>query len=136
MFLSSQTQKTGLAARLDQAGIAASMLCALHCLSMPLLAGLLPLWGMSRLADESVEWLLVSAALLIGLYSLLTGFLRHHRRWRSLLVFAAGAGMLLLARLGLEEESPLELFGVVTGGVLLATAHALNWHYCRQCCTR
>lgn len=103
---------------------------------MFLLVSLLPLWGMSRLAGEGTEWLLLGAALCIGVWSLLPAFLRHHRRWQPLLVFAAGAGLMLFVRLGLVEESSFELLGVVTGGVLLATAHALNWHHCRQCCAR
>lgn len=101
---------------------------------MPLLAGLLPLWGLGRLADENTEWLLIGVALLIGLCSLLPGFLRHHGQWQPLAIFAAGAGLMLSARFGLEEESPLELFGIVAGGVLLAAAHALNLYHCRRCC--
>lgn len=123
-----------LATRLDQAGMVASSLCALHCLLMPLAVGLLPLFGLSFLADEQTEWVLIGLALLVGLCSLLPGFWLHHRKAQPLFVFALGVGLILLVRLLLEEFHLLELLGVVTGGALLTTAHALNLRYCRLCC--
>lgn len=120
------------AARLDQVGIIASGLCALHCLLMPLVIGLLPLIGLSSLADEPTEWALMCLAIALGLWRLLPSFW-NHRRWQPLLLLALGAGMFLIARLWWEEMRLLETFGVVLGGMLLATAHALNMRYCRAC---
>lgn len=123
-----------LTTRLDQVGMIASSLCAAHCLLMPFAVGLLPLFGLSFLADEQTEWALIAIALLVGLGSLVSGFWLHHRKAQPLLVFAVGAGLILLVRLGLEEIPWLELFGVVAGGGLLVAAHALNLRYCRWCC--
>lgn len=136
VIFSARRQKSSLsfAARLDQVGMIASSFCALHCLLMPLVVGLLPLFGRSFLADEQTEWTLIGVALFVGLCSLIPGFWFHHRKLQPLLVFAIGVALILLVRLLLVEFRYLELFGVVTGGVLLASAHALNLRYCRQCC--
>ena len=103
-----------------------SLLCAAHCLLMPLVVGFLPLFGLSGLADERTEWLLIVLALVIGLCSLLPGFWRRHRKWQPLGLFAVGASLIVLVRLGLEASPSLELLGVVSSGVMLAAAHALN----------
>lgn len=136
MIFSTTRQKSSLsfATRLDQAGLIASSLCALHCLLMPLAVGLLPLFGLSFLADEQTEWALIGVALFVGVCSLIPGFWYHHRKLPPLIVFAIGVALILLVRLWLENFPLLELLGVVLGGVLLAAAHALNLRYCRLCC--
>lgn len=136
MYLFFQRQKSSLllATRLDQVGMIASSLCALHCLLMPLAVGLLPLFGLGFLADEQTEWALIGMALFVGLCSLIPGFWFHHRKLQPLIVFAFGVGLILLVRLLLENLPPLELLGVVMGGGLLAAAHAMNLRYCRLCC--
>lgn len=120
------------AARLDQAGMVASSLCALHCLAMPLAVGVLPLLGLGFLADEQTEWTLIAITLLLGLISLLPGYLRRHRRWQPLAMFVFGAGMILAARLLFEESEAVELIGVASGGICLTAAHAMNLRYSRS----
>lgn len=121
------------AARLDQMGMIASILCALHCLLVPLLVGLVPLVGLSRLADETTEWYLVGIAFVFGMLSLLPSYWWDHGRKQPLRLFAMGVGLILVARLCCEDFKWIETVGVVSGSVVLATAHALNLRCCHAC---
>jgi hypothetical protein len=134
-FLSAKFAPT-FAARLDQAGMLASSLCALHCMAMPIVVGVLPLLGLSFLADEQTEWTLIAVAFLLGLSSLLPGYWRRHRRWEPLAMFALGAGLIMTVRLLFEESQAVELIGVALGGLCLMTAHALNLRYSRFCAAK
>lgn len=119
--------------RLDRAGAAASLLCAAHCAAMPLLAGLLPLLGLSFVSSEGFEWMMIGLSLSIGTASLLPSFARRHRQWRPLLFFAFGASLMLAVRLWLEEKSQWETPVVVAGAVLIAAAHWVNLRLCQAC---
>lgn len=124
------------AARLDQAGMLASSLCALHCLAMPVIVGMLPLLGLTFLADEQTEWTLIAVAFLLGLSSLLPGYVRRHRRWQPMAMFVFGAGLIMTVRLLFEDSQAVELIGVTLGGLCLMTAHALNLRYSRFCAAK
>jgi hypothetical protein len=93
---------------LDWLGAAASLACAAHCAAMPLLVGFLPLVGMDFLTSEQIEWALAGLSLGIGSLSLLPSYARKHRQWEPLLLFAFGAGLIIVVRLSAEETSRLE----------------------------
>ncbi len=118
---------------LDKAGAAASLTCAVHCALMPLIITLLPLVGLSFLADERMEWALLGVSALLGSSSLCLGY-REHRRRQALLILSLGLTALVTGRL-LEEhhfEAP-GVVGVVLGGCTVAAAHVVNRRLCRSC---
>lgn len=119
--------------RLDTLGATASFLCAVHCALMPLVASLLPLAGLGFLADERTEWLLLAVSLTLGIKSLWPCYRYWHFKPQPLWLLAGGAGLLLSARLLLAEESPWEVPTVVTGALLLVSAHLYNQRLYRQC---
>jgi hypothetical protein len=116
---------------LDRAGVAASCACAAHCALTPFFLGLLPLAGVAWLAGEGAEWAFVAATITIGLLSLLPAYARRHGRVRPLLLFSAGAALLLCARLLLEDDVRLEVASAVAGALLIASAHVTNLRLCR-----
>lgn len=118
---------------LDRVGLIASSACAVHCMLMPFVVGLLPLLGLGALANERTEWLLVIAALCVGLVSLLPSYFRQHRRVRALALFASGLGLIFTARLLAEEKAHIEVPVVVAGACLIAAAHFVNLKLCRSC---
>ncbi len=120
--------------RLDRIGIIASCACAVHCAVMPALLGVLPLLGLSVLADA--EWMLIVASLLIGAASLLPSYFRHHRRATPLLMFAVGLALIVAGRIAFEESVRLETLCVVCGALLVAAAHFVNRRFCQACCWR
>ncbi|MDQ3011039.1 MAG: MerC domain-containing protein [Acidobacteriota bacterium] len=124
--------RSPLAHYLDRVGVAASLLCAVHCALMPLLLGFLPLFGLKFLADETTEWMFFASAFIIGALSLLPSYARRHSRIGPLLFFTIGVGIILVARLTFGE-SRFEMPAAVAGASLIATAHLINHRLCRTC---
>ena len=118
---------------LDQAGTIASLTCAVHCAIMPLAITLLPLLGLTFLADERLEWGLLGLSGLIGVSSLCLGF-REHRRRIALAVLAVGLSLLTLGRISEEHQwGHGAVLVVVLGGMTIAASHLMNRHLCRTC---
>lgn len=118
---------------LDRVGMTASLLCAVHCALMPLVVTLLPLLGLSFLANEATEWSLIGLSMLFGVSSLCLGFRRHRYR-RALFLLAGGFALLATGRIA--ERNSNERLGVVLvvcGGVTVACAHLLNRRLCHSC---
>ena len=84
----------------DWIGVSASVLCAIHCAAMPFVVGLLPLLGLSFLADPSFHKWMVGICLALALLAFVPGWRRHHRlaptiiglSGLALISFAAFAG--------------------------------------------
>jgi len=112
------------AALFDASAVALSSLCLLHCLALPLLAALLPLFG----AWSEAEWV-------HGVFVLIAAPLTSYALWRAhrhrplpiALWLLAGSGLALLLAgacggLGERAETPL----TVAGSLALAGAHLWN----------
>ena len=119
--------------RLNAAGGAASLLCAVHCALMPLLVTLLPLVGLGFLATEPVEWALVTVSCLLGVSSLRLGFREHGKR-RALAVLALGLALLVLGRVSEAREwGSWGVPALVAGGCVVMLSHVINGRLCRTC---
>jgi hypothetical protein len=113
---------------LDITAMALSAACLVHCLAMPLLMVLLPIVSMSIIADERVHPVLLAVALPTSLIALLQGCRKHRRRY-LLIPGLSGLGLITFAISGLDENQ--ERFMTVTGVLLVALAHSLNWRLLR-----
>jgi hypothetical protein len=117
-------------AHIDLLGTCLSLVCALHCLSVPLLVTVLPLVGAGMLLGGWLEVLLIAASVALATGSLCYGF-RRHRRWRVLIALGAALTMLAVRRFLASE--PFELLCVVMGAAVLAGGHFLSHYLCRTC---
>ena len=112
--------------RVDQLGVIASTLCAIHCALTALLPGLFLALGLGSLMGHEAEWALTGVALALACLALVLGWRRH----RSIAITAAlGLGMagLLLARW--VEEAGVHGLGTglaVVGGITLVISHVSN----------
>lgn len=105
-----------------------SGICLVHCLALPALVATLPVIGASWLDESHAHGWLFAAALPTSLIALGWGIRHHGRRWIGVLGLV-GVLLLAFAWLGhLNESLGVTADRIITsmGGLLLASAHALN----------
>jgi hypothetical protein len=82
---------------IDVAGICLSLVCAVHCLTVPFLVTVLPLADAGVLLGGSLEVLFIAASVALAAGSLCWGF-RRHRRWRVFIVLGTALTMIAVGR--------------------------------------
>jgi hypothetical protein len=128
-----QTSANRLQPLADKTAITLSLLCALHCLALPLLLVVLPALSGLALADERFHLWLVLVVIPISAFALTLGCRRH----RNGLVLLSGAGGLALLCLtpilghDLLSESGERIATLVAAG-LLAASHVRYYQLCQQ----
>lgn len=110
--------------RFEKAALAASFLCLVHCLALPLLIAALPPLSRILALPESVHLWLLGFAIPASGGALVAGRARHGSAL-PLALGAAGLALLALGALpfgGSAGETPV----TVAGSLALAAAHILN----------
>ncbi|WP_286264298.1 MerC domain-containing protein [Thalassotalea atypica] len=115
---------------LDRIGIAATSLCALHCILLPILLPALPLLGLSFLADHTWEHVFLIMTALLGTVALFSGFKRYHRRLYPFYILYLGVAVYWIKHDFAEEVQP---FFIIVGAALMVTAHFINLKLCNSC---
>lgn len=117
----------------DKAAIGLSVLCAVHCLAVPIVAVMLPSLAAIGLADESFHIWLVIFVIPFSTFALTLGCTKH----RNMTVLSMGVlGMICLCLgpilghdvLGENGERLLTLLG----SALIAFSHIRNFSLCRD----
>ncbi len=117
--------------KLDNIGMTASILCAIHCAVVPIIITSLPLIGFGFLANPWVEWGMILFALCIGFYAIgLSYFKTHHKIFPFILMIG---GFLIIIAGHLFVKNWHEAIVVPMGGLLIATAHFFNYRYTGAC---
>ncbi|HEY9773173.1 MAG TPA: MerC domain-containing protein [Planktothrix sp.] len=115
--------KERLISTLDTLGIAASSLCLVHCLAMPLVIGFLPLLGWQFLEGHRAHVILAGFVLTFALTAVVPGYLKHRRR-DILLMMSLGLLLVLSATFALPES--WELPTITVGNLILVATHWRN----------
>ena len=113
--------------------IGLSAMCVLHCLATPLLLVLLPSLSALNLENEAFHsWLLI-AVIPTSLFSLAMGC-KQHRDYRVLVLGILGLTVLISAVFveDLAHGELLEKVLTVSGAVVVAFAHYMNFRLCRK----
>ena len=118
---------------LDRFGVLASLACAAHCLIAPFLVGLIPLVGLSFLFSETAERSLIAATVIVCIFSLLPAYIRQHKKLHSIILATLGLGLIILTHLQFEDNLAAKATFLITGAILVSTAHLLNRRLCRAC---
>jgi hypothetical protein len=113
----------------DRAGIVVAVACALHCVTAPMLGTSLQLAGV--LASERTDFVFLGFSLLISGATVLANCLRRRTRALVWCAFAAGASLLLAARIESAWAEVLETPLVVGGAGMIVAAHVVNLIHCR-----
>ena len=116
----------------DKAAIGLSLVCALHCLMVPLLLALFPSGVLSSLGDERIHLGLLFLIIPISVFSLTFGC-RVHRNLTVVAVGVTGIGILCLSALLTHDMGgeSLETAGTLLGSGIVALSHVLNFKFCR-----
>lgn len=112
----------------DKAGISIAILCALHCLLLPVVLPTLALMGLSFMGMFWVELVVLSTSMIVGGVAVFLGF-RHHSSPLPLLALVSGGVLFFFKH---EMSSPWEQIAIVVGALLLITAHTANLYMCRK----
>jgi len=118
---------------LDKLAISTSAICAIHCLSLPLLLGVFPALGATLFGEEAFHVLLLWLVIPLSLVALTMGCWKHKDRWvavagfvgLSALIFAASFGHDVLGEAG-------ERIATLLGAVAIAVGHLRNYTLCRR----
>jgi hypothetical protein len=111
-------------ASLDRVGVVASSLCAVHCALMPALLVAAPALGVA-FGGEQWEWPFLFASCCLGVAALVPSFLRSGRPI-ALVIFVAGASLVLVGKLSFEAGSAVEGALSALGAASIALAHLVN----------
>jgi hypothetical protein len=121
-----------LTGTLDKAAAAASLACAIHCIALPMAIALLPVLGLAWLDNPWVDRLFLTTALVFAALAHPKGYNRH-RRCLPAAMAACGLIGISLA-ISLWGSAPVHHYVVAFGGLLLASSHFLNRHWCKCAC--
>ena len=119
---------------LDRFSIGFSTLCLLHCLAVPVLVSVVPVFATFALADERFHLALVALVVPTSVIALCLGC-RLHKSRRILICGFAGVLVLVVAAiLGGQHLSEIgETVLTVLGASVVALAHWFNFRACRAC---
>ena len=115
---------------LDKIGVAATSICALHCILLPILLPALPLFGLSFLADHTWEHYFLIATAVLGTVALFTGFKRYHKRLYPFYLLYLGVSVYWVKH---DFSEAYEGYFIVIGAGLIIAAHFLNMKLCNSC---
>lgn len=118
----------------DRLGAFLGLACAIHCIAMPLLLGVLPALGLGFLADHTFDLVIVVLASIFAFFAARSG-LRSHGDRRIVKGFVAAVLLLALGHL-VGEDTLVGRIPSVLGGLTLAVVHFLNLRASRRACAR
>lgn len=115
---------------LDRIGITATSLCALHCILLPILLPVLPLVGLSFLADHAWEHVFLLLTATLGTIALFSGFKRYHKRLYPFYLLYVGVALYWIKH---DFSQTLEVYFIMGGASLIVAAHYINIKLCNSC---
>lgn len=124
---------TTLSHKLDKLAIAFSAVCLVHCLMLPVVVTLLPIFGVSFLTHEQFHQIMLIVVLPTSIGAFALGC-REHRQSSVAVIGGIGLALLIVAAfaVGSTWGDHAERVVTVLGGVVLAIAHIQNFRFCRH----
>jgi hypothetical protein len=123
----------------DKIGMISSLSCAIHCTIMPLVVTMMPIIGLSLLATEEFEWMLLIGSSVMGILSLCFGF-KKHKSLKAFSFLSTGLALIVIGRLTHHHYHTFKIFHLdiyilflLAGGLLVSFSHWLNNKLCSSC---
>jgi di/tricarboxylate transporter len=116
---------------LDVAGVIASIICALHCIAIPLIFSLGLTSSGHLMHDHTFDIIIIVVGLVIASLSLINDIKKHKSFWPLILVFI---GFIILG-IGLTKDhhNYQHLYFSLIGSCFVISAHLTNWKMGRNC---
>ena len=115
----------------DRSAVFLSLLCAVHCLVLPIILIAVPtITSLTVFNDERFHVWLLFAVIPISIFAVLLGYF-HHRSWPIVIIAAVGMTILIIvALLGHQVFGETgEVVASVVGSLLVAYGHIKNFKY-------
>jgi hypothetical protein len=141
---------------IDKVGVFASLLCAVHCIAMPLLLTVMPLLGLSFFLDSGFEKGFVIVFIVIAILNTCWGY-KDHKKHSVLVLSLVGSTLLIISNFFYShshghahhdhshhghghmheavrpQDSSENLILLIVGALMLAGGHILNGYFCKKC---
>lgn len=127
------TTISNISPSLDKYAILTSSICAIHCLSLPLIVGVFPALSTSIFGQEQFHVLLLWLVIPLSLVSLTLGFKQHHSGLVALLGLSGLTVLILAGTIGHDTLGEAgERIATLLGATLIAAGHLRNYKLCKQ----
>ena len=114
----------------EKMGILLSIVCAIHCLSLPIFLFFAPYLASSFAFSYNLEWILVISSFLLAAIILVLDFRKHRQ---PLPLYFLGIGILIkLVDIFVANHSYAWLFGILLG-VVISLAYWVNYKHKKSC---
>ena len=115
---------------LEKMGLFLSFVCAVHCLSMPLLFFFAPYFMSSLTFSAQMEWFLVATSFGLAAFLLIQDFLKHRKPLP--LYFLGFALLCKVLDILISNQSIEWIFGLLLG-IFVAIAYWVNYQHKSAC---
>jgi len=115
----------------DKIGISASLICAVHCILLPIFFSALPFFGIEILENPAIEMITIGISLMAGSWALINGARQYHKNW-LLILFIIGILFLIVSNTVVTKRS-LEIVLKSVAAAAIVTAHTYNLKFSKRC---
>ncbi|MGO3183855.1 MAG: MerC domain-containing protein [Aequorivita sp.] len=115
---------------IDVIALSSSLICAIHCATIPLILSLSSLSSLHFLGNPYIEFTFIGMGLLFVSISLWPSYKKVHKQLKPMVYAAMGFAFIVLGRFNLNEL--WEISNMVIGATLVSLAHYLNWRLVRN----
>lgn len=114
----------------EKIGLTLSILCAIHCLSLPFVLFFTPYIASSFVFNDSFEWLLVGISFILAAILLISDYKKHHNR---IPLFYLGLAFIAKLIDYLLHQSDYHWFYGILLGIFISLAYWKNYQHKRIC---
>lgn len=108
--------------KLDFLGMSTSMICALHCMAMPIISSISTLPGVVSTHNHAFDITFVLIGLCVATFTLLKDISKH-QSYMPILIGGIGFVLLLI---GVSRHDHIPVLNIL-GGVMVFVSHILNY---------
>ncbi len=110
----------------DLISVIASIVCAIHCILLPIFFSTLPLMGLELIENVWIELSSILVTLIVGGKAIYKGYISHHRNILIVFLFLHGIVIFLIS-----DFIPAQVNQVLIkllGAICIIAAHIYNWN--------